>query len=498
MIKRFILTLAAAAAFNVLSFAESYAPAICPAPTEAAISSTDYSSLKGILIETDETAKAMQWSSVHLMKWYGDLAPEVKVKRLRGRMAPDAYTLDITGGEVRICAAGLSGVRNALYSLRQLAIPERGTLTVQGWIVPETAVRDTPAMGFRGVHLCWFPETEAADIERMIRLAAYYKLNYVVIESWGTFRSEVAPWFGWPDGAMTKEELLRLREIADDLGVCLVPQLNVFGHATGSRIRSGKHATLDFNPEYQPLFEPEGGWNWCLSNPETLMLQMALIGEMLDAFGNPPFFHMGCDEAEAPSCPECMAVPYHELVVDHLKTISNFLQSRGARAMMWHDMLLESGDERWKGFYAKGTGYTAKALDGLPRDIVICDWYYGPEAKSYPTLEYFKGKGFDVLTCPWDNPQGISAQGAYASSAGLFGVLGTTWHHAYGTRLVETFSQLAVSCWNPAASLSSSYNAMLLKCATHLRQIGWDMKQDQYRQTGWYDHQVIKEPDGDR
>ena len=55
------------------------------------------------------------------------------------------------------------------------------------------------------------------EIERSVRLAAYYKLNYAVIESWGTFRSDVAPWYGWPDGTMTKQEVARLKEIADDL-----------------------------------------------------------------------------------------------------------------------------------------------------------------------------------------------------------------------------------------------------------------------------------------
>lgn len=497
--KRMLLTVAMALAMTAPSFAESYAPTICPAPAECRISATDYSPMKSVVIETSGGPGAQEWASSHLRLWYGEHAPEIRMKRFRGDMAPDAYTLDITGGEVRIAASTLGGVRNALHSLRQIAIPSRGTMTVQGWSVPEAEVKDCPVMGFRGVHLCWFPETEAADIERMIRLAAYYKLNYVVIESWGTFRSDVAPWFGWPDGKMTKEELKRLRNIAGDLGVCLIPQLNVFGHASGSRIRSGKHAVLDFAPQYQPLFEPEGGWNWCLSNPETLKLQLALISEMLDAFGNPPFFHIGCDEAEAPSCPDCIAVPYHELVVRHLTAISDYLKSKGSRAMMWHDMLLERGDQRWKGFYANGTEYTAKALEGLPRDIVICDWFYGPVADSYPTLDFFNHQGFDVLSCPWDNIQGIRAQGGYASSAGLFGVLGTTWHHAYGTKLAEMFSQLAEACWSRDPKLSTSgYNSMLLRVATHLRQIGWDMKQTEYRHTGWYDYQVITEPDADR
>ena len=215
------------------------------------------------------------------------------------------YDLEVTAGEVKITARTLQGVRYALYSLRQMAIPQRGTLQVEGWILPQVTIHDKPSLDFRGIHMCWFHESKPWEIERLIRLAAYYKLNYAVVESWGSFRSDVAPWYGWPDGSMTKKELKRLRKIADDLGITLIPQINVFGHATMSRGGAGKHAALEFNPQYQPLFEPVNGWNWCLSNPETRKLLQDLIVEQLEAYGNPPYFHIGCDEALPPSCPAC-------------------------------------------------------------------------------------------------------------------------------------------------------------------------------------------------
>lgn len=40
-----------------------------------------------------------------------------------------------------------------------------------------------------------------------------------------------------------------------------------------------------------------------------------LVLEMHEAFGNPPFFHIGCDEADPPVCPTCCVVkPYAKLV----------------------------------------------------------------------------------------------------------------------------------------------------------------------------------------
>ena len=106
---------------------------------------------------------------------------------------------------------------------------------------------------------------------------------------------------------------------------------------------------LDVAPEYEPLFEP-GGWNWCLTNPEAQRVLRELIVEMHEDFGNPPYFHLGCDEAQPPSCPECRKRPYGELICEHISRLADFVKSRGACAMIWHDMLLDSGDPRWQGF----------------------------------------------------------------------------------------------------------------------------------------------------
>lgn len=271
---------------------------------------------------------------------------------------------------------------------------------------------------------------------------------------------------------MTKDEIRRLKAIADDLGITLIPQFNMFGHATQARIGGAKHAVLDISPEYQPLFEPEGGWTWCLSNPEVHKVMFSVMNEMMDDFGNPPFFHIGFDEAEAPSCPECIKRPYSELFLEHIKAITTELRKRGATAMMWHDMLLKGGDPRWSGFYASGTDDTASALDSMSKDIVICDWYYDSGRDTYPTLGYFKSLGHPVLTCPWLNVSGIKAQASAVSKYGLNGMLGTLWHHYYGYDMENVFHYLSSCTWNP----DNVTNLRRLVFATHLRQMGWDMK----------------------
>ena len=482
--------------------AQAILPTVVPEPVSFEISSTDYVPLDKVSVACPDKTAA-PWAEAHLREWYGDFA--LKVDRMRSGSLPEgkegAYALEIGEKGVRVRAATLQGVRYALYTLRQLAMPARGTERVAGWIAPVARIEDHPDFGFRGMHICWFHESENWEVERLIRLAAYYKLNYVVIESWGTFKSDVAPWYGWPDAAMTKEEIARLLAIADDLGVTLIPQMNCFGHAAQARGIAGKHAGLDFHPEYQPLFEPFAGWNWCLSNPETRKLLQALIAEMHEAFGNPPYFHIGCDEATHPSCPECLKHPFADLFLDHISALRETIASRGAQAMMWHDMLLVHGDPRW----IEGANGTAEIAEGflqrMPRDIVICDWIYEKPQEEYLSLDYFKEAGFPVLTCPWDNTAGIRAQAKYALSKGIDGILGTTWHHYYGIGMTHTAFTLANAAWNNASSFAlrgaaDGYASSPLHnlVQTHLRQIGWDMHLSDPKQTGIYYYDIPPEP----
>ncbi len=286
---------------------------------------------------------------------------------------------------------------------------------------------------------------------------------------------------------MTKAEIARIKAIADDLGITLIPQINVFGHASMSRGGAGKHATLDLNPEYQPLFEPDGGWNWCLSNPETRKLLSSLIGELLDAFGNPPYFHIGGDEANKPSCPDCISQSYSRLFLDHIKAMNAAVNAKGAKTMMWHDMLLQRGDPRWSGHYANGTAETAEGLQAFPRDILLCYWYYGDAKETYSPLSYFKDLGFKTLVCPWKNIAGMKAMGLNAREGNADGILGTLWHHDFGGDLVSVYLNLANSAWNAGAPIKRN------QVKTHLRQIGWDMKITDPKRAGIFYYELPDE-----
>lgn len=442
-------------------------------------------------------ASGAAWAAAKISAWYG-VKMTAKDVAFAGKTFPndEGYQLSAKPGELVIEAASIKGVKFALSTLRQIAQPKRGTMTVSGWEVPVFTVRDWPELAFRGLHLCFFPELSIVTIERQIRMAAYYKFNYVVLEQWGEFRSEKYPWYGFRTGKLTIAECHRLTAVAKDLGITLVPQLNVWGHATAARIGCGKNAILYHAPEYAPLFEPRGGWNWCLTNPETRKVLEGLIEELYEAFDCPPYFHLGGDEADGPSCATCCASPYAKILAEHFAAMAAKVESLGAKPMMWHDMLLMRGDERWKGFYANGNDDTVALLKSMPKDLVICDWHYGPakEDGKYPTLDYFKELGFNTLTCPWDETTGIAKQDTYAREHGLNGVLGTVWHHFKGSSLTNIFLFNAIYGWSAASAKAwdiPHWTPLYAMLGQHWREIGLDTPGGTaYEEQGFYYDQV--------
>ena len=444
-----------------------------------------------VTVECPDPA-AEKWLASHLKDWYGEQASKVTAAQLPAlksqlSTSPEAYAAKVDASGVKVAANTLAGTRWAAYTLRQLAIAKRGTFKTEGMILPTLSISDSPHLAFRAVHLCWFPEVRPQQIERAIRLAALLKFNYAIIEAWGMYRSERHPWWPWPQANMTKEEVRRLVAIGKDLGITLIPQINCLGHASSSRSCTIKHSVLDLHPEYEPLFEP-GGWDCCISNPETQRVLRDLIAEMHENFGNPPFFHLGCDESGGRTCPECVKTSSQKLVVRHVAGLAEFVRSRGARAMIWHDMFLDSKDPRWTGFIKNGGRKAPEMLAALPKDIVICDWQYSggdskEPRKDWPTIGYFKEQGFSVAGCPWMNFSAMQPMADYIAKVGGFGFIETTWHQLRGKEWEKMYMSASDAAWGSSVSHGVSFQRSL-------RMVGIDMKVTDYLDTGHLNYQV--------
>lgn len=315
-------------------------------------------------------AESSAWLARRFGEWFAAEAPQVVHRELPAPVegGAEAYRLTADAAKgIEIAANTLTGVRWAAYTLRQLAIAKRGTLTTRGHLVPAMDVSDRPALAFRGIHLCWFHESRPSQIERAIRLAALCKFNYAVLESWGAYR-----------------------------------------------------------------------------------------------------------------------------ICDHITALADFVRRRGARPMIWHDMLLEEKDVRWKGFTAYGTDETAKLADTLPKDVIICDWeYFDPADGDYtrwPTTEYFIGKGFPVVACPWRNMKSMGEHARFTASAGGYGILLTTWNDLFGEKWNKLYRNGAAAAWGTPPPIRRLLNDTAF--STALRLVGHDMKLADPLDTGNVNYQI--------
>jgi len=86
--------------------------------------------------------------------------------------------------------------------------------------------------------------------------------------------------------------------------------------------------------------------------------------------------------------------------------LNKHLEEKGGRLWIWGDRLLD-GSTSGMGMWEASMNNTAKAIDLIPKSVVICDWHY---EIAIPTPAYFAMKGFDVIACSWRTPEVAQAQ----------------------------------------------------------------------------------------
>ena len=69
--------------------------------------------------------------------------------------SPEGYSLKVSKDAIKISAGGFDGVRHALKTLRQLSEYGRDG---DGYYIQLCEISDRPALAFRAVHLCIYPE----------------------------------------------------------------------------------------------------------------------------------------------------------------------------------------------------------------------------------------------------------------------------------------------------------------------------------------------------
>ena len=212
--------------------------------------------------------------------------------------------------------------------------------------------------------------------------------------------------------ALSKHDVRKIVKACKKNNIAIIPQINLLGHQSWA---STPYKLLKVYPEFDETpwvkFPEKYVWpnadglyckSYCPLHPGVHKVVFHLIDEICDVF-EASAFHAGMDEVfyiGEQKCPRCGGLDKAELFAGEVTLIRNHLAEKNKSLWIWGDRLLDgktTGLGEWEASYNS----THRAIDMIPKDVVICDWHYETPA---PTAAYFALKGFKVITCPWREP----------------------------------------------------------------------------------------------
>jgi len=274
--------------------------------------------------------------------------------------------------------------------------------------------------------------------------------------------------------ALSTADVKKIVSVCRKDHIRLIPQIDMLGHqswANRPNILLKKYPQFDETPwiSMPAVYKwPNADSLYCKSYcpllPEVHKVLFEVMDELVDVF-EADAFHAGMDEVfflGEDKCPRCAHHDRSVLFANEVTAIHDHLAKRNKTLYIWGDRLIDgltTGIGMWEGSYND----TWRAVDMIPKDVVICDWHYDRPDK---TPIYFAMKGFRVLSCPWRTPDfavqqikdilNFRANSTPEMKERFLGVLETTW----------TFPSLFMGAYyNPhPADETSSWNTYKVIC----------------------------------
>jgi hexosaminidase len=386
-------------------------------------------------------------AAVHIFLLHDDRAQGRMLLRREGMtftaaMQDEGYALFCGRHEVYVVAHSGAGVFYGVQTLKQLV-----SAGASGPVLTGAAIRDWPAMRWRGVHddLSRGPVPTLEFQEEQIRTFAAYKLNVYspYFENAMQYASNPLP--ALPEGSISAADAMTLVEYARRYHVTIVPEQEAFGHL---------HNVLTWQ-QYAPLAETPYGAVLAPGQPGSLELITQWFDELAQMYPG-PFLHIGADETfelgQGQTASQVKERGLGTVYIDFLTAIHQALAPLHRRLLFWGDVAMNQPD----------------LVPRLPHDMVAVTWHYVPEPQGFAHwLDPYTRAGMETWVSPgvnnWDrvwpdfnlalgNIQGFVADGQKAGSTGM---LNTIWNDdGEGLFLEDWYAVLfgAAAAWQPGTS----------------------------------------------
>jgi hypothetical protein len=325
----------------------------------------------------------------------------------------EGYVLRVDESGVLIAGSDGAGAFYGLQSLRQLIVKADTGLEIRG-----ASIRDWPDKPFRGVKLYLPGRDDIQFFRRFIRnFVALYKFNKLMMEMNACMRLDRHPELnaGWVEfardtnysrrnyppgvpheielnsshhdtadgGFLEKDEVADLVRWTEQNFIEVVPEIPSLTH---SFYLLTKHQDLSQVP----------GEKWpdtyCACNPKSYELLFDVMDEYIEVM-KPKMVHTGHDEWFAPfglgDC--CKGKDPGDIYGRDLRRIHAYLAKKGIKMAIWGDYLLENvrGKGPQKRTAPDGFAYSApgamtpqQVKEGVPKDILIFNWFWSEEEKG--------------------------------------------------------------------------------------------------------------------
>jgi len=252
--------------------------------------------------------------------------------------------------------------------------------------------------------------------------------------------------------ALSKSDVKKIVKTCKENNISIIPQVNLLGHQSWAA-KNGM--LLKVYPEFDetpwvkmPATAADYKWpnadnlycrSYCPLHPGVHKIIFDVVDEIMDVF-EASAFHAGMDEVfylGEDKCPRCAGRDKAVLFANEVQTIRDHLAEKDRELWIWGDRLIDgraTGIGEWAGSYND----TYRAIDLIPKNVVICDWQYDEDNQ---TAVYFALKGFRVVTCTWNHPQVAlnQVEDLYRSRAissrelkgRFYGIAETVWSPAF-------------------------------------------------------------------
>ncbi|MCS7225092.1 MAG: beta-N-acetylhexosaminidase, partial [Armatimonadetes bacterium] len=358
----------------------------------------------------------------------------------------DSYHLSIEPAQVVIRAGSPQGAFWGVQSFLQVLKSSKVQRHNEGWLVPQVRVTERDITAFRSFMIqgAWAPHRNA--FKDFLRLLAFFKVRYFALE----FGPQVVLSF---DPSIARGERWSIDEARDvinygrKLGLEPIGYLNLLAHLERA---------------YEKKEFCEGGGIRIYDPAVYDRFIFPILEEMLKVYGEIKWFHCGMDEAnELFHHLQGKGFDGAVLLANHIQRIRDFLskKQKGIRLVIWHDMLFSPDLSGILGGVVGpangGPPYnTWRALDMIPKDVIINYWFYDPQDR-YPAIDWLKKKGFEVWASPWQLPFSLVR---YAMERKV-PTMGTLWADPPMCFATPSFAPVpalyAQAVWNPVVAVQT-------------------------------------------